>query len=254
MYFWNFFCTHRPQEPSSKDHLLIHLILPKGVDGNQVGSGGEGPGCLGLSLASVPLAAPRGPRHSQIALPQGCTRVTWGTPNHMSPQGQMRTGPLPCWQVGIMSGFYNMALTRPLSSLLFSNGKRGWHSCRTLQENQGGRSKCALMKCAEQVAQRCTPGFLEKVTETPAALLLSACPQGYCSKKPSLIFPATHYSPSWPSASSCVTGFGIGHSPASGPGGPLTPPAGARRLRLHFVHPATLGLNSGLNIPSPTDG
>lgn len=101
-----------------------------------------------------------------------------------------------------MSGFYNVALTRPLSLTQFSQMENGGGIpagfCRTIQRS--GRSKCVLMKCAEQVATDCAPGFLEKVTETQAALFLSACPQGYHSKKHSLIFPATHHSPSWPFA------------------------------------------------------
>ena len=141
-----------------------------------------------------------------------------------------------------MSGFYNMALTRPFSLTWFSQMEKGdgipAGLCRRIQ--RGGRSKCALMKCAEQVATKCAPGFLEKVTETQAALLLSACPQGYCSKKPSLIFPATRYSPSWPSASpSCVTGFGIGHTVLPLGLAGLSPHLpGPRRLRLHFCPPS----------------
>lgn len=88
-----------PSAPGAllKDHLLVHLILPKGVGGNQVSSGRERPeSVLAQSLASVPPGSPRGPRHQPNCPPSGvCTRVTWGTPNHMLPQGQRRTGPLP---------------------------------------------------------------------------------------------------------------------------------------------------------------
>lgn len=57
-----------------------------------------------------------------------------------------------------MSGFYNVALTRPLSLTRFSEMENGdgipAEFCRI---QQGGRSKCALMKCAEQVATQNVP-------------------------------------------------------------------------------------------------
>lgn len=53
-----------PSAPGAllKDHLLVHLILPEGVGGNQVSSGKEKPGLSQPTpLASVPPVSPRGP-------------------------------------------------------------------------------------------------------------------------------------------------------------------------------------------------
>lgn len=51
---------------------------------------------------------------------------------------------------------------------------------------------------------------------------------------------------------SCVTGFGMGHSPASGPGRPLTPPAGAQETQAAFLSTQpSLARTSGLQHPLP---
>lgn len=71
-----------------KDHLLVHLILPKGVGGNQVGSGRERPGSvLAQSLASVPPGSPRGPRHQPNCPPSGLYKSHLGDPKPHVPPG-----------------------------------------------------------------------------------------------------------------------------------------------------------------------
>lgn len=60
-----------PSAPGAllEDHLLVHFILPKGVDRNQVSSGKERPrSVIPQSLALVPTVSPRG-GWTQVKLP-----------------------------------------------------------------------------------------------------------------------------------------------------------------------------------------
>lgn len=125
MYFWNFFCPPAPG-PLLKDHLLIRLILPKGVDGNQVGSGGERPGvCLGPITGFSKPWQPQRPQTPAKLPSLRAVQESPGGPQTTCPLRDNEDRPYPCWQVGIMSGFYNMALTRPLSLTCFSQMEKG---------------------------------------------------------------------------------------------------------------------------------
>ena len=98
-----------PSAPGAllKDHLLVHLILPEGVGGNQVGSGRERPGSvIAQSLASVPPGSPRGPRHQPNSPPSGVYKNHPGDPKpHVAslPDGDRPSAPVSDW--GACQGF-----------------------------------------------------------------------------------------------------------------------------------------------------